>query len=432
MARLEFGTDGIRGRAGRFPIDAPTAQALGRVLGRGGRRVLLARDSRSSGPALVEALAAGVQAAGGLAESLGLLPTPALSVALASGWGSRGVMVTASHNPAADNGLKVLGADGRKLADSQQDALEESLNRCLAEQPAPAELLRDQPLGPRVQAAMANYLQHLARALPPGRWLEGQAVVVDGAHGSGAHSAPALLARLGARVIPIHCSPDGERINLDCGALHTADLARAVLVEGADWGMALDGDADRGLMVSASGRVLDGDAMLYLLARPPAVVGTVMSGAGLEQALAARGIHLHRTAVGDRFVDAALHEHGLDVGAETSGHVCLADGLPTACGTLSCLRVLVGGPDLDARLADYRPWPRRQLNVAVRDRPPLDRQPAIVAAQDHALQLLGPGGRVLLRYSGTAPLLRILTAGREAARVEQAALDLARGARATL
>lgn len=419
--KLRFGTDGIRGPAGRFPIHAPVAWALGRVLGRDGATVLLARDSRSSGPGLVSALARGVRAAGGRAVSVGLLPTPALSVLLAGGHGTWGVMVTASHNPPADNGLKVLAASGRKLDDDEQQGIEQALNGALPDAPVLEPGVESHP---RHEEARALYLRAVLERLPAGRWLEGAKIVVDGSFGAGSHTGPALLEALGAQVVPLACQPDGDRINVGVGATAPAALAECVVAEGAHAGLALDGDADRGIMVSASGRVLDGDAMLYLLAQGAAVVGTVMSGGGLEEALAARGIELVRTPVGDRHVDAAVHGRDLRVGAETSGHVCLIDGLPTACGALSCLRVLVGGVDLDARLVDYHPWPRVQHNVRVTHRPPLDSVPALVDAQRQVQARLGDTGRILLRYSGTEPLLRVLVEGRDETSVKRAADDL--------
>ncbi len=427
---LRFGTDGIRGPAGRFPIHPPVAWALGYVLGQGGAAVLVACDPRTSGPELVSALAQGVRASGGLVLSVGVLPTPALSVLLAAGWARWGVMVTASHNPPADNGLKVLGSDGRKLDDLEQERVEAEANRALRHHP-PLEVLDPEP-EPRHVEARELYLRAVRDLLPSGPWLRDVAVVIDGSFGAGAHSAPALLESAGARVVRFACEPDGARINVGCGAVSPMALAERVVAEGADLGLALDGDADRGIMVSATGRVLDGDAMLYLLATPPAVVGTVMSGGGLEEALRAKGIELHRTPVGDRHVDAAVHEHGLAVGAETSGHVCLADGLPTADGALSCLRVLVGGADLEARLEGYRPWPRVQQNVVVSHRPPLDGVPALVAAERQVQDRLGGSVRILLRYSGTEPLLRILVEGRDAALVEVAAADLVRAVRKSL
>ncbi len=429
--RLSFGTDGIRGRAGLFPIDGATATLLGLQLGAGGARVVLARDTRPSGAQLCRALAVGVRAAGGEPVAVGVLPTAGLSLLLAHDWGERGVMVTASHNPAHDNGLKVLGADGRKLADDEQAALEEALNRALASPPAPldADGALDEA---RHEEAVAFYLWRLLRALPRGRWLEGRHLVADAAQGAGCRTLPAALEALGARVTRLACDGDGQRINAGCGVMDPAALAAAVSQQGADGGVALDGDADRALLVSASGRLLDGDALLYLLAEAPAVVGTVMSNSGLALALRRRGIELYRTPVGDRFVDAALHERGLRVGGESSGHICLADGFPTADGALSALRVLAGGGDLDQRLADYQPFPRVQINVPVARRRPLKDLPQLVAAQREAEALLGEGGRSLLRYSGTEPLLRVMVEAQQQELADRVAQELVAAARSAL
>ncbi len=399
------------------------------MLGRQCERVLFARDSRTSGPELVAGLAAGVRAAGAEPVAVGVLPTPALSVLLEDGWGQRGVMVTASHNPPGDNGLKVLGADGHKLGDEAQAELQRALNHSLATEPAGTPEPADESRHPQ---ARERYLAVLREHLPPGPWLEGVRVVLDGSFGAGSDTGPAILRQLGAEVIPFACEVDGERINVGCGAVHPQALAEHVLQCGADVGIGLDGDADRGVLVTAQGQVLDGDALLYLLATPPAVVGTVMSGGGVQEALAARGIELLRTPVGDRFVDAAVHGRGLSVGAETSGHVCLADGLPTADGMLSCLRVLAGGTDLEVRLDGYLPWPRVQQAVRVTHRPPLDELPEIVAAQQLAEGELGDAGRTLLRYSGTEPVLRVLVEGRDESLVQRVAADLVRAVRACI
>jgi phosphoglucosamine mutase len=421
--RVTFGTDGIRGRAGAFPLDPETAARLGRVVGAGGVQVVVARDTRESGPALAASVALGVAEAGGRAVDAGVLPTPGLSVLLARGWGALGVMVTASHNPPADNGLKVLGSDGGKLPDDVQAAVEEALAADRTDRPAPS---GRGAASDRADEAFAAYLDALASHLPAGRWLEGRLLVADAAHGAAYRTLPQALARVGATVVPLACAPDGARINVGVGALHPAAAAALVRGTGADAGIVLDGDGDRAILVSATGHVLDGDALLYLLAAPPAVVGTVMTNAGVEEALARRGIALHRTPVGDRYVEACRARLGLAVGAEPSGHVCLADGLPTADGTLSALRVLAGGLDLDARLADCTPHPCCQRDVRVRDRRPLEDVPGLVQARASVLEALGPGGRLVLRYSGTEPVIRLLVEGPLSIRVEASAQALAR------
>lgn len=427
-----FGTDGIRGVGGQPPLDRPTAAALGRVLVRAvfeavgdpglqRPRVVVARDTRLSGPLLRDGLVAGVAAEGGVAVDVGILPTPGLSALLDRGWGEWGVMITASHNPAADNGLKVLRGDGRKPSPQEQSRLEAALHRVLAASGAPVTTRSSpEPETPAVEV----YLDAVLACLPPGSWLAGRHVVLDAAHGAGFQTLPALLERLGARVTRTGCTPDGARINDDCGVLHPGRLVERVRAVGADAGIALDGDGDRGLVVGGRGRVLTGDEMIFLLARPPAVVGTVMTGGGLEAALAAQGIGLLRTDVGDRFVDAAVREHGLLVGGEPSGHVCLADGLPTADGALAALRVLAGGFHLEERLATCETWPQSLESIRVAHRVDLDTDPDVARIRAEAVLHLGPQGRVLLRYSGTEPVLRIFVEARDPAAVQAVGAEL--------
>ncbi|MBN1337231.1 MAG: phosphoglucosamine mutase [Deltaproteobacteria bacterium] len=415
---VSFGTDGLRGRAGTFPIEADTAARLGRILGARLGTIVVARDTRVSGPALVAGVARGVAEAGGSGVDVGVLPTPGLSVLVALGWGRCGVMVTASHNPPDENGLKVLGPDGRKLSDEAQSSLEDALASDLAERSPPR---GDRPLVDRARVARDAYLDALLGRIPDGRWLEGRRVVADAAHGAACHTLPEVLARLGATVEPLACEEDGTRINVGVGALHPKLAAAHVLETGADVGIALDGDGDRVALVTASGRVLEGDALLFLLAKPPAVVGTIMTNAGVESALARRGIALFRAPVGDRNVEAERMSRALTVGAEPSGHVCLADGLPTSDGALTALSVLAAGFDLDERMRGCPLYPRAQRAVRVQDRPPLEEVPGLAQARTRALAALGPGGRLILRYSGTEPVLRLLVEGRRATRVEAVA-----------
>lgn len=425
-----FGTDGIRGRAGEPPVDAPTARALGRALGAERARVLVARDTRPSGPSLQRALVEGVRAAGGQPVELGVFPTPGLSVVLAETGLEWGVMITASHNPPHDNGLKVLSSRGTKLDDATQQQVERDLARAL-EEPEPDAPPWAPPPDHEIDAP-SLYRDALQRRLPHGPWLGGTTVVVDAAQGAASELLPQVVADCGARVVPLCCEARGDRINVDCGVMNPERLVRAVREHGARAGIALDGDGDRAHLVTASGAVVDGDAMLYLLARPPAVVGTVMTGMGLEHALGEQGIQLVRTSVGDRFVDAAVRSRDLHVGGEASGHICLSDGLPTADGVLAALRVLAGGLDLDARLSAYTPFPSRLTRVPAGARPELDTVPALRDARRHAQDQLGRSGRVLVRYSGTEPVLRILVEGADARRVEAVSQALTAAAAAAL
>ncbi len=401
-----FGTDGIRGRWGQLPMTAEIARGLGLALRKhyGAGTLCIARDTRQSGEDIRDALVAGM---GGDVVDLGVLPTPALSALLADGAGVAGVAITASHNPWQDNGLKVLEGDGRKPSAEIQDRLEDEL------------LGGTFQLQPTLSFEQAPGLDRYARLfldkLPPSFRLDGVRVALDAAHGAAFESAPRILGALGARVDAIGVSPDGRNINEGLGAVHPEVLAERVKQTGAQVGICLDGDADRGILIDASGRVVDGDAVLLLLARPPGVVGTVMSNAALERALKGRGVGFVRTPVGDRHVASTMRREGWHVGGEPSGHVLLADGLPTGDGLLTCLRVLAGGLDLVERLKDWRPDPQVLINLSVPRKPPLQELPGLARAQQAALE--DGASRVLLRYSGTEPKLRVMV---EATRAEVA------------
>jgi len=385
-----FGTDGIRGRYGREVTEAVARAVGGAVVHALGPRVAVARDTRPSGPALEEALVEGIVGAGGSAVSYGVLPTPALSV-LAAVHGSydAAIMLTASHNPAVDNGLKVMGPDGGKLAAAGRAAVEAGLAGV--------------PLRPGGQAradgtGSATYLDWAwARH---GRALAGLHLVVDAANGAGAELAPTVLRALGARV-DVLGGADGRLINDRCGALHPEALRAAVQASGADAGVALDGDGDRLVLVDADGRTLDGDALLWLLAEGEVVVGTVMSNLGLERGLGGRGIRLVRTAVGDAEVAAGMQSTGARVGGEPSGHVLLAGGAPTADALDVAIAVLAKGP-IGPRLAGYAPSAQHHRTLPRADVPDLGRVPALVARAAAA------GGRAVIRPSGTEPIVRVM------------------------
>ena len=405
-----FGTDGIRGRPPTSPLDPETTRRLGAVLGArfpGG--IALVRDTRESGLSLRDSLFAGL---GAKALDLGVLPTPALSALLEEGIAGAGVAITASHNPWRDNGLKVLGPGGRKLLREEELAIEAALDR-------------DWPSGvglPRqLRDAAARYQALVLGKLPPGRWLAGKSVVLDAAHGAGWQTAPAVLRHLGAEVDLVGGAPTGRNINQDVGAVHPEALARRVVEGGASVGIGLDGDADRCVLVDASGRVVDGDAILLLLARGPGVVGTVMSNGALEVALEMRGLGFCRAAVGDRSVSEEMRRRGWPVGGEPSGHILLEDAFPTGDGLLAALRVLAGGLDLVTRLQDWKPFPQVNLARAVSTKPPLEELPAVARALDHVRD--AGASQWVLRYSGTEPVIRVMV---EAPR-EELARQLADG-----
>ncbi len=398
---MKFGTDGIRGRA-NVDVTPELAMALGNALvGALGPRIGVARDTRPSGPMLAAATIAGICAAGGEAVDLGVLPTPGLSALVPLLKLDGGVIVTASHNPAADNGLKAVDATGEKLDDVARKRIEAALDAPLVHaEPGPVTTAPD---------AAERYVAAVLDALPRGRWLAGRTIVLDTANGASTGLAGRVLGALGARVIAV---ADGDgAINDGCGALHPANALDAVRAHGADAGIALDGDGDRGHVLLPDGRVLDGDAMLWLCATstgaPEAwggtpVVGTVMSNGGLVAALAARGIRLVRAQVGDANVAAAMEETGAQLGGEPSGHVLFADGLPTADGLLTALRALHPDPrTVPDRLVGL--VPHAQLNVAVRVPP--DR---IQATAPVASALREEGARVVVRASGTEPVVRLM------------------------
>ena len=412
---IRFGTDGIRGVAGVPPCTVETALALGRAVVHLGSEVLIGRDTRVSGPALASALAAGVAAAGGTARLAGVVPTPCVASALAEGVGQAGVMVTASHNPAPDNGFKVFGAGGRKLSDAQTEAIE----LALAGDP-----VHGAPGGVESVDLIPLYGERLARTLGALRNLEGRRVAVDVAAGAGTAMLPWL------RTLPVEWVVVGERgvINEGVGSEHPGALARAVLEKGCVGGFAIDGDGDRCRLVDEAGIVVPGDALTWLLARHMGVSSiavTVMSNAALESALP--GVHVHRTPVGDRHIIAAMERHGLALGAEESGHVLFAD-FGAGDGLLTGLRgldIALGQGSISGATAEFEPFPRRVTKVRVRARPPLDTVAPLVAAQHDAESTLGQG-RVFLRYSGTEPVLRILVEGRDDGAVDRASEQVTR------
>jgi len=412
---IRFGTDGVRGRAGVFPLDDAGAFRIGRGVGAWvgpGRTVLLARDTRASGPSLEAALVEGLRAAGAHARRLGVLPTGALSAAVPAAKAAAGVMVTASHNPWPDNGVKVLGADGRKPRDLS--ALEAHFagsatpgGGTVSDDPAPA-------------AAWEAAL--------PAVDLRGLSVLLDAASGAAHPHARRLLEARGARVVQADPPPDGQNINEGTGAVHPPSAA-AVRAAGCALGLALDGDADRIILIDAQHGVLDGDDLLYLLSRGGAgpVVGTVMSNGGLEAALGGR---LVRAPVGDAHVAAMMEASGAAVGAEPSGHVLFADGLPTGDGLYAALRVLAavagadGQPVLPLPVGGWARWPAAQRSV--RHAGPRFDPAALPAVQAAA----AAGLRLVVRWSGTEPLLRVLVEGPAEAHPEDWAARIASDAAA--
>lgn len=441
MKRL-FGTDGVRGVAGEFPLDPPTVTRIGQALidvlaaGGGTPRVVIGRDTRESGPAIEDALVRGIESRGGRADRGGVLTTPAVAcVTRGMGYGA-GIVVSASHNPYRDNGIKVFSSAGFKLPDSVEMEIE---RRVLGD--ADAATPRIAPAAPAphpgAEALRDCYLDWLRAALPAGASFAGRLVLLDCANGAASDLAPRLFRALGADVQAIHDEPDGRNINEGCGALHPERLASEVTRRGAWLGLAFDGDADRCLPVDARGRVLDGDYVLCLAARDlrargrlrgDTVVGTVMSNLWLERALHGEGIRLTRAPVGDKYVLEEMQRSGSVLGGEQSGHIIFLERATTGDGLLTGVMLmdllLRNGIDLAAWASTITPCPQILINVAVRSRPPLDAHPVIGAAIRREEARLDGSGRVLVRYSGTEPKARIMVEGEPRAAIEASAARL--------
>jgi phosphoglucosamine mutase len=438
--RQLFGTDGMRGVAGAYPLDRPTTFAVGVALGRWvsthhpDAEVVIGMDTRESGLWIAQQVAGGLEREGVKARFAGLITTPGIAHASRTGPFAAGVMISASHNPFHDNGIKIIDHSGFKLPDEQEHALEremfaflESVRGAQSDAAPPKTLTADEGLD-------REYIEHLAATLPGG--LEGVHIVVDAGHGAATYLGPALFERLGARVERIGCAPDGRNINLDCGSLHLQGLRAKVLETGADLGVAFDGDADRAMFVSGSGKIIDGDGVMLLVAMPlhrrgrlTEVVATVMSNLGLERALQAHGIGLVRTPVGDKYVLEEMIKRNAPLGGEQSGHIIFRDFATTGDGLLTALRVMEvmrdSGQDLDALTADLKIYPQLLVNVRIRDRRPLTELPAVRDEIGRAESELGDAGRVLVRFSGTEPLARVMVEGPELGRVEHFANSIA-------
>ena len=449
MARALFGTDGIRGVAGQPPLDPKTAQAVGAALGRWvieskqPPSVVVGMDTRESGPWLAAEVAAGLARHPVKVDFAGVTTTPGVAYLARNGPFAAGVMISASHNPYQDNGIKLIGHAGYKLPDEQEESLETEIFSLLDQgvySPPP-------PLA--VNAGLdRTYMDHLAATLPGG--LDGLKIVADCANGSASILAPELFTSRGARVHCIHCSPDGRNINLNCGSLHLEVLQKAVLEQKADAGVAFDGDADRALFVARSGKIVDGDAVLFLTGRylqqrgqlsvndghPPIVVATVMSNLGLERALCAHGIGMIRTPVGDKYVLEEMLRRGAVLGGEQSGHIIFHRFATTGDGMLTALRVFEvmrqSGVGLDELTEEMQVYPQRLVNVRIKQRKRLEDLPKVVAEIRAAEESFGDSGRVLVRFSGTEPLARVMVEGPELERVEAFANRIASRIRAEL
>ncbi len=440
MNRKYFGTDGVRGRVGEAPITPEFVLRLGfaagEVLARrksGHERpaVLIGKDTRISGYMLEAALEAGFAAAGVDVMLCGPMPTPAVAYLTRALRLSAGIVISASHNPYPDNGIKFFSADGGKLADAVEQEIEAALERPLACRPA-AELGRAR----RIDDAAGRYIEFCKSTFPNALDLRGLRIVVDCAHGAGYHVAPPVFHELGADVVAIGDEPNGFNINDQVGATHPASLAAAVRTNKADLGVALDGDGDRLLMADAEGTTYDGDQLLCVIAsrrarggRLDGVVGTLMTNLALERALGALGVGFARAKVGDRYVLELMQERGWVLGGESSGHIICLDKHTTGDAIVSALQVLEAVRGEGKRLAELggglRLYPQKLINVRVARGFDWERDAAIGRARAEAEGRLGPRGRLLLRASGTEPVLRVMVEGEDEAEVAVIAAELA-------
>ncbi len=443
MEKRYFGTDGIRGRVGEHPITAEFVLKLGWAVGRvlqtkGFNKVVVGKDTRISGYMFESALEAGLSAAGVNIALLGPMPTPGIAYLTRTLHACAGIVVSASHNPYYDNGIKFFSRDGQKLPDVAEERIEELLAQ-------PLKTVEPDALGKaeRIVDAAGRYIEFCKSTTPTYTSLAGIKIVVDCAHGATYHIAPSVFEEMGATVIPLGVTPDGLNINLDCGSTKPAALCAMVAEQRADLGIAFDGDGDRVIMVDHRGEILDGDELLFVIARDRlrtgarfnAVVGTLMTNLGLEVALRALGLELRRARVGDRYVMECLLAENLILGGESSGHIICLDRTTTGDGIISALQVLSAmlrsGQSLHDLKAGMSKCPQTLINVSVAGRVDLQRTPIQEAVRAVENQL-GDNGRVLLRSSGTEPVVRVMVEGMDAGTVERQARELASVVRDTL
>lgn len=446
MAKL-FGTDGIRGEAGRFPLDERSVITIGRSLARllaeqSGRQpeIVVGRDTRESGAWIEAALIEGAREAGAQVRSAAVITTPGVAYLARTLPADAGVVISASHNPFQDNGIKIFAPTGRKLEDAMERRIEADIEREAAGgvAAAPSNAMAQAVDSHESAQLRERYLNYLAQEVAASLSLEGMSLVLDCANGAAFEIAPALFKRLGARLFVINASPDGRNINLDCGSQHMEGLRRKVLEEGADLGVAFDGDADRALFVNASGAAVDGDAVMWAMAQVMSergelkdgqVVSTVMSNIGLEIALRSAGLKLTRTDVGDKYVLEGLLRSHSALGGEQSGHIIFprqslaGDGMITTLNLLRAMREREMA--LDELTRGFERYPQVLVNVRVREKRAFDEIARIRDAASEVESRLGSRGRLLLRYSGTEPLARVMIEGERQEEIEKLAGHLA-------
>ncbi len=449
-ARKLFGTDGIRGVANEYPMTPEVALKVGAAVtwwaSRGGRsaRVVIGKDTRLSGYMLETALAAGVCSQGGRVMLTGPLPTPAIAYIVQSMRADVGVVISASHNPYADNGIKIFGPDGFKLPDAAEAEIEALMDdpRLITARRTEAGVGRAE----KIEDARGRYVTFVKGTFPKTLRLDGLRIVVDGAHGAAYRVAPLVFSELGADVSAIGVKPNGRNINDRCGALHPEGLAAEVVKRKAHLGIALDGDADRLIVVDEGGNIVDGDAIMAICARRMldagtlarnVVVATVMSNLGLERALATLGVKLVRTAVGDRYVVEAMRKHGYNFGGEQSGHLVFLDHATTGDGLIAALQVVGALVTAQRPLSDIAAdamhrVPQVLVNATLKSRRPLDHMPKTQASIHAAEAQLADTGRVLVRWSGTEPKLRVMVEGEDEATIRVIAEEILETARKEL
>ena len=431
MAREFFGTDGIRGRVGVFPMTAETVLKLGWAAGmvlasKGNREVLIGKDTRISGYLFESALEAGLASAGINSRLLGPMPTPAVAYLTSTFRSAAGIVISASHNPFYDNGLKFFSTEGSKLPDEVELEIEAMMKQEMTTVDS-----KDLGRARRVDDAAGRYIEFCKSTFPSGFRLGGMKVVVDTANGAAYHIAREVFEELGADVVAVGAEPNGTNINKECGATAPDNLRAHVLLERADVGIALDGDGDRLIMVDHRGEIVDGDEILYVLARARqndgklkgGVVGTLMTNLALEHSLEEMNIPFARAGVGDRYVMELLRKEGWELGGENSGHIICLDRVTTGDAIVAALAVLAvmksTGDSLAKLRADMQLYPQVLLNVPVSKKVDLSEHDEIQTAVEQAEKTLGDSGRVLLRPSGTEPLVRVMVEGKVANDVER-------------
>ena len=441
--RKLFGTDGIRGTANVHPMTPEVALALGRAIAHvfrtheGERKqILIGKDTRLSGYMFEDALASGICSMGVNVIQVGPVPTPALAFLTRDMRCNAGVMITASHNPYQDNGIKFFASDGFKLPDTEEARIEQLIETGeVAQISVPPDEIGQ---AHRIEDARGRYIVYLKNTFPRTLTLKGMRIVIDCANGAGYRVGPTVLRELGAEVFEIGCEPNGRNINDECGSLHPERAAAKVRELRADVGIALDGDADRVIVIDERGEILDGDLLMWLCARDMhergvlaknAVVATVMSNLGLEIALAGLGVKLVRTAVGDRYVVEEMRRGGYNLGGEQSGHILFLDDSTTGDGMMSALEVLAllvrGGCPLSDLNGGFDRLPQVMVNIGVAEKRPLEELTSVQEAIADVESELGGEGRVLIRYSGTELKARVMVEGREESRVHELANHLA-------